>query len=225
MTGRQLGSAGRKWKAARLIAVGVLLVGAVFLTGLKAVELWQGDPFPVADPVAVAQRLDGQTQSIYDALQLPPTRLVPDWPGGGIEATVHDCHARGLGEALNDSPPEEPGTAAVHASWALADVPAAEAVEAMARARRTLTAAGWTVTSSTETPAEDASLRLRPPATADGVTVRAGVSVYPNGALAVFAVTECLRYPDGTAVDTEGRPRVPDVPTAPSALRSRSTPR
>ncbi|MER7708652.1 hypothetical protein ABTX81_37955 [Kitasatospora sp. NPDC097605] len=224
MTGRQLGSTGRKWKAARLSAAGVLLVGVVFLTGLKAVELWQGEPFPVADPVTVAQRLDGQTQTIYDALQLPSARLDPDWPGSGIEATVQSCYARGLGEALNDSPPPEPGTAAVHESWALEGVPAAEAVEAMARARRTLTAAGWEITSSSESPAEDADLYLRPPATGDGVTVRTGVRFYPSGVLEVFAISECLRYPGSTTVDSEGKPHVPGVPTAPSALRSEPAP-
>ncbi len=95
----------------------------------------------------------------------------------------------------------------------------------MARAQQTLTAAGWTVTSYDAASADDATLRLRPPATEDGVAVRAGVAVYPRGDLNVFAVSECVRYPGGTVVDSEGTPRVPDRPDAPSRLRPRPTPR
>ncbi|MFB7470033.1 hypothetical protein [Kitasatospora sp. NPDC056184] len=225
MTSRQLDVASsQKWRAARFGAAGVLVVGGMFLAGLKAIDLWRGETFPVADPVAVAQRLDAQTQTIYDALQLPQARLDPDWPGGGIEATIDNCHPRGLGNlssVLSDSPPNEPGTAAVNESWALEGVPATVAAEAMARAERTLTAAGWKAVSYAGAEAGDASLKLTPPAADDGVVVRAGVVAFPSGALEVYATTECLRYPDGTEADREGRPYVPGRPDAPSQLRSR----
>ncbi|MBP0448959.1 hypothetical protein J5Y04_05295 [Kitasatospora sp. RG8] len=46
---------GRGWKAALYVTVGVIAVGAVFLTGIKVIGVWTGTPFPSADPVAPAQ--------------------------------------------------------------------------------------------------------------------------------------------------------------------------
>ncbi|MFC5664940.1 hypothetical protein ACFP3U_18360 [Kitasatospora misakiensis] len=213
--------------AAGRIVVGVVLVAALVFSAVKAVDLWRGDPFPVADPVAVAQRLDAQTQAIYDALELPEAQLDPQWPGEGIEATIYNCHPRGLrnlNDVLSDSPPHEPGTADVHESWALAGVTPAAAVEAIGRARRTLAAAGWQVVSYRDDGVGEVALRLRPPATDDKVAVKAGVWTYPSGRLEVFAGAECLRYPDGTAVDDEGKPDVPGRADAPAQLRSRPAP-
>ncbi|WP_380282424.1 hypothetical protein [Kitasatospora purpeofusca] len=229
MTSDQQGGPARRWRAAALAAVGVGMAGALFLGGVKATELWQGEPFPVADPVAVAGRLDARTQAVYDALLLPDAPLNREWPSEGIEASIYDCHPRGLAhflDSISDSPPREPGTTAVHESWALAGVTHAQAVDAMARARQTLTAAGWKVTSYTDLSPDDVTLRLKPPQADDGVTdgVTDGVSValYPRGNLAVFAGTDCIRMPDTTPVDFEGRPDVPG-PSAPVQLRDRRT--
>ncbi|MFI9331305.1 hypothetical protein ACIGZJ_27685 [Kitasatospora sp. NPDC052868] len=187
---------------------------------MRFADLWRGEPFPSADPVAVAQRLDARTQTIYDGLRLPDAKLNPTWPGAGIKASIYDCHPRGLAnfpDTLADSPPREPGTAAVHESWALAGVTREQAVDAIARARRTLEAAGWK-TVSYDVSGGEASLRLEAPATQDKVAVRAGVVLYPNDNLEVFASAECVRYHEDTAVDDERPPDVPG-PSAPTQLR------
>ncbi|MFF2045449.1 hypothetical protein ACFVVX_34030 [Kitasatospora sp. NPDC058170] len=217
MSNDQSGGAGLR----RTLGVGVLVV-ALVLGGVWFNDLWRGQPFPTADPVAVAGRLDARTQAIYDGLQLPDAPLNPRWPMAGIEASIYDCHPRGLAnfpDTLADSPPREPGTAAVHESWALAGVTHAQAADATARARRTLEAAGWK-TVSYKVSGGDVALRLEAPGTKDKVAVRAGVVLYPNGNLEVFAAAECVRYPKSAAVDDEGRPDLPD-PSAPTQLRSR----
>ena len=38
-------------------------------------RFWNGHPYPVAAPAATACRLDGRTQAVYDAVDLPHAEL------------------------------------------------------------------------------------------------------------------------------------------------------
>ncbi|TYC70529.1 hypothetical protein [Streptomyces sp. CB01881] len=214
---------GRGRKAALYVTVGVIAVGAVFLAGVKVIGAWTGTPFPSADPAATARRLDAQTQEVYDALALPGAALNPQWPGGGTEANIYDCHPRGLAhfvDNLADTQPREPGTAVISTEWALAGVTRPQALDALRRAKQALVGKGWTVTSHDEA-VEDVTLRLAPPRDGDGVGHRVVVSLYPNGNLSVAAISECVRYPAGTRVTQEGAPYDLPDPVAPAQLRGR----
>ncbi len=208
-------------------AAGTLALGAVgYTTYEAAAQAWTGKPYPVADPAAVAKHLDARTQTVHDALALPPEAT----PAGvrhqddGITARIYGvCSARGLShllESMNDTGADQPRTAAIRAQFTLAGVARPQWEEAVGRARQTLTAQGWTVTSSDES-APVPSLTLKPPATGPGsLAETASLRFDPvDHTLAVAATTECARYPDDTPVDSEGRPA--DLPTATAPTPSR----
>ncbi|MFF9277584.1 hypothetical protein [Streptomyces griseosporeus] len=169
--------------------------------------------YPLADPVATATRLDGYTQTAYDALGLTGAALDDAWPGGGLEAEGWNCYSRDLGDQLSDSPPSEPGVVRVSDEWAVKGVSHARAVAALRRARGELAARGWKVTDFDDTP-QRLRLRLKPPGSDDKVSVEE----YPGGRLQVGAYADCARYPEGTALDAQGDPEVPEQ-RAPVQLR------
>lgn len=196
------------WKAA---AVGLLVTGSV-----GCGRLWAGEPYPVADPVTTASRLDGYTQTTYDALDLPNAELDTDWPGAGAEARGDSCHYRGLrhlDKQISDSPPGMPGVVSVHTEWALKGVPEVEALSAMRRAREELTRRGWRVTDSMNKPYWH-YLVLKPSGSDDEVRIW----TYPHGRLEVAAYSDCARYPTGTRLDPLDAPVLPQQ-VAPTQLR------
>ncbi|MFI2369357.1 hypothetical protein [Streptomyces sp. NPDC018833] len=199
-----------------LVASSAVLVVAVAV-GLAqwAERLWEGDPYPVEDPSATALRLDGHTQSLYDALGLPDAELDPDWPGGGQEASS-SCNYRGLkhfSKQLNDTPPSMPGVVKVSSEWALKGVSWGQAQTALRRAREQLTEHGWKVTTY-ESVNHAIQLRTQPPGTDDTVWVEA----YPRDRLGVVAYSECARYPSGTPMNGWNEPELP-AQGAPTQLR------
>lgn len=190
----------------------------VVVAGRWLNRAWNGTPFPVADPAATAQRLDGHTQDVYDALGLQRAELDDRWPGGGVSADPYnsDCLPRGLrnfGSGLSDSPTPEPRTTAVYENWALKGVSRQHAVEALGHARKALTARGWRVTSY-ENSRYDLRLSLTPRGTSDTVSITA----YPAHRLQVAAGAPCARYPSKTPLDTGEQPEVPQA-QSPRQLR------
>ena len=149
------------------------------------VRLWNGKPYPVADPATTATRLDGYTQAVYDALDLPNAQLATDWPGGGLEADGYGCYYRGLShlsEQLSDSPGSPPGCGQRQRRLGAEGRLRAQAVSALQRARKELTWRGWEVTGY-----ENSRFRLRlvlkPPAGDGAVSIEA----YPAKRLEVAA--------------------------------------
>ncbi|WBO65375.1 hypothetical protein [Streptomyces camelliae] len=195
----------------KIAAVSAVLLAVAAVAGCT--RLWDGEPYPVADPVATATRLDGYTQAVYDALDLPDAELEP---GGSPEADGYGCSYRGLrhlDEELSDSPGSPPGVVDVSSGWALKGVSRAEAVSAMQRARAELTRQGWKV-AGYENSRSWLRLSLKPVNGEDTVSVEA----YPGDRLQVAAYAECARYPSGTQMNELGEPVLPPQ-VAPVQLR------
>ncbi|MGW4895048.1 hypothetical protein ACWEQL_22670 [Kitasatospora sp. NPDC004240] len=208
----------RARKARAWTAGAVVVAAAAGFGAYRVAERWH-DPYPVAHPVATAQRLDARTQAVYDALALPQARLDSEGPRKVLYSGVNDCHPRGLAYAfdLRAQPPGEERTVTINESWALAGVGRPQALEAMQRARRTLTAAGWSVTSFADNEVE-LTLRMTPPATAPGVSEKIVVTHTPGDRLAVSAHAGCAKMPDNVGTNQWGEPALP-TPTAPAQLR------
>ncbi|MFE3503211.1 hypothetical protein [Kitasatospora sp. NPDC059160] len=235
---KRAGTDGRGGRRAVRVALvttvaGAAVLGTVGYRGAVTVaeevpRVWSGEPYPVADPAAVAAHLDARTQAVYDALALPPGVALAPVPVGddGISAKVQGvCHARGLEhllESMNDGGADQPRTAVLAARFTLAGVGATQGTEALGRARRTLTAQGWTVVSADES-APVPSLSLAPPADGPGALAEGASLRYDPVArtLTVGAGAECSRFTDGTAVDGAGQPTGLPTPTAPKQLRAR----
>lgn len=200
----------------------ILIASAAVLAAAGAVglarwaeRLWEGDPYLVEDPSATALRLDGHTQSVYDALGLPDAELDPDWPGGGQEAHS-SCSYRGLkhfSKQLQDTPPNMPGVVNVSSEWALKGVSSGQAMTALRRARKQLREHGWKVTTY-ESVNHAIHLRMQPPGTDDMVWAE----THPRDRLGVAAHSECARYPSGTPVNEWDEPELP-AQGAPAQLR------
>ncbi|MFF3915196.1 hypothetical protein ACFYZB_17165 [Streptomyces sp. NPDC001852] len=187
----------------------VTLAGtAVLSVGLVRIgqRVWEGTPFPVADPAVTAQRLDRHTWQAYDALDLPQATLDTEW-GGGREAEAYGCEYRGLshlGDELSDSPPNVPGVVSVSTEWALKGVTEDAGQAALRRARGALRRQGWRVTTYTSL---DHSISLSATPPHSDATVR--LDTYPRGRLAVSASAGCVRCPKGTPVDATGDVTLP----------------
>ncbi|WP_157868680.1 hypothetical protein [Streptomyces caatingaensis] len=201
-----------------LAGAAALVMGVVsFARWAKTV--WEGDPYPLARPAATATRLDGHTQSVYDALGLPRARLDDDWAGRGVEAEGYACPRQGLRhlpDNLNDNPPAAPHVVDVREEWALKDVPRAEAGPALERVRQRLTRQGWKVTKfDAATPGHELWLTLDHPATGDTLQIQTN----PGNRLMISAHAACARYPSDTDLDSSGRPALP-THRAPAQLRT-----
>ncbi|MFJ8470981.1 hypothetical protein [Kitasatospora sp. NPDC094011] len=210
-------------------AVAAVVLGTV---GGEAVAegwtgVWDGEPYPVADPAAVAAHLDARTQSVYDALALPPGVTLAAEPGAddGITARIYGvCRPRGLAHALenlNDGGADQPRTAVLGARFTLAGVGADQWTEALGRVRRTLAGQGWTV-DAVDDSGRGPRLTLTPPATGPGALAEtASVSFDPvDHILVVAARTECASYPDSTPADVLGMPIGLPTATAPKQLHA-----
>ncbi|WP_344961480.1 hypothetical protein, partial [Streptomyces thioluteus] len=174
-----------------LVGVGALIAGVLAFVQW-AEPFWEGEPYPVARPAATAERLDGHTQSVYDALGLRRARLDDKWPGQGLEAKGSACHRRGLQHRLdefNDTPPSEPHVVDMRESWALKGVSRAQAKPALERVRQKLTRQGWKVTLS-EDSQYGLQLSLKHPGTGDVLSM----GTYPEDRLDVSAHAACARY-------------------------------
>ncbi|MFD0415583.1 hypothetical protein [Streptomyces sp. NPDC127108] len=206
-------------KAVRVTTAGLGIAAA--LAGLVGLArwfegVWEGEPYPVADPAATSRHLDERSQAVYDALALPDARLDTKRSGPRAYTDAYTCDRRGLrtlSDALDPSPPSEPHVVSVTYDWTLRDVPRARAVTALAHARRELTRQGWKVAEH-QNDRYGLELSMRPPR--DGTSV--AITAYPGGRLEVSAYAGCARYPEGTPMDIDGEPELAAM-RAPVQLR------
>ncbi|MFF2143696.1 hypothetical protein [Kitasatospora sp. NPDC058190] len=211
----------RRRKAAILLT-GLALSATVVLGAVALGGAFEGKPYPVADPAATAEHLNDRVLAAYDALSLPEAPVLNPQRSLGVRADVYRCHRRGLGgflDNLSDSPPPEPRTAAINAGFTVTGLTHPQAVDAALRARRTLTGRGWEVVSYEEF--DGLRLKLKPPNVGPGSVSGTVLVTYYDGSgfLEVSALAECVRYPSGTPVDSEGEPEHLPSLTLPAQVR------
>ncbi|MFJ9846788.1 hypothetical protein ACIRYZ_41430 [Kitasatospora sp. NPDC101155] len=211
----------RRRKAAILLT-GLALSATVVLGAVALGRAVEGEPYPVADPAATAEHLNGRVLAAYDALSLPEAPVLNPELSLGVKADVYRCHGRGLGsflDNLSDSPPSEPRTAAIGAGFTVTGLTHPQAVEAALRARRTLTGQGWKVVSYEEF--DGLRLNLKPPNVGPGSVSGTVLVAYHDGSgfLEVSAFAECVRYPSDTPVDFEGKPEHLPALALPAQIR------
>ncbi|WP_328945895.1 hypothetical protein OG259_35110 [Streptomyces sp. NBC_00250] len=159
-----------------LIAVGLILAGF---------SVWNGPPYPAADPDAVAGRLKAEAQRVYDEAALPGGA-----DGVGSRVETGSCSYRGLrGFAHIDS--GRPDVRSFGLSWSVTDVPEAAARAAQARTRLRLERDGWKLVSEN---ISDLGFRFEHPGTGDKVDVD---WYEPTGTFALSTHAPCGKLPDG----------------------------
>lgn len=199
-----------------LVLVLALAFGLAEVLGLawSANRVWNGAPYPVADPAATARRLDGHTQAVYDVLGLPDAELDTN-PYDVGQTAGENCGYPGLGHVsaqLNGS--HVPGVVTVSSSWRLRGVTRAQADSALARSRQALAGKGWQVTEYRNIHDRVIGVEAQPPGSGD----RVHISAFPGDRFEVTAHAECARYPSKTSLDETGVPTLP-AQQAPARLR------
>ncbi|MEU0272842.1 hypothetical protein [Streptomyces sp. NPDC006307] len=124
-----------------LAAVGALALLAVGVdAGAKKVsELWNGKPYPSADPAAVARLLQERSQWAYDGLGLPPATA------GAVHSSGMDtgaCYYRGL-RGFGHIDDARLDVVDFSLRWEVPGTPENTAREAEQRLRQRLEDAGW----------------------------------------------------------------------------------
>ncbi|MFJ5073799.1 hypothetical protein ACIP8Z_04190 [Streptomyces sp. NPDC088553] len=158
-----------------LIAVGLVAAGHY---------LWNGPPYPKADPDAVAARLKARAQRVYDEAALAGT------PGVESRVETRPCSYRGLrGFAHIDGGRLDVRT--FELMWQVTDVPRATARSAQARTRLRLERDGWKLLSEN---VSDLGFRFEHPGTGDTVDVD---WYEPTGTFALRTFSSCGELPDG----------------------------
>ncbi|WP_158828001.1 hypothetical protein [Streptomyces sp. NRRL S-118] len=113
-----------------------LLVAAV----VAARAVWNGTPYPSADPDAVAQRLKARSDEVYDSFALPAT-----YAASGGRVSTGACYYRGLrGIAHIDEARSDVRSFGLR--WSIPGVPEATARDAQRRVRQRLAQEGWKLT-------------------------------------------------------------------------------
>ncbi|SDM58617.1 hypothetical protein [Streptomyces wuyuanensis] len=102
--------------------------------------VWNGTPYPSADPDAVARRLKDQSDRVHDDFALPGKHAASSGRVG-----TGACYHRGLrGIAHIDEARSD--VRSFDLDWSVPDVPEATAREAQQRVRRRLLQQGWKLT-------------------------------------------------------------------------------
>ncbi|HET6855611.1 MAG TPA: hypothetical protein VFH94_00745 [Streptomyces sp.] len=169
-----------------------LLVAALLTAGaLSAAFVWNGSPYPAADPDLVAQRLKNRSEDVRDHFALPGTYRVDS----GVVATG-SCYYRGL-RSIAHIDSARPDVRSFGLDWSIPDVPEATARAAQLRVRRQLAERGWKLTH--EGDRSDATFRalgfrFADPRSGDQVDVDWNDS---TTTLFISVYAECGKVPDG----------------------------
>ncbi|MEU7406729.1 hypothetical protein [Streptomyces sp. NPDC044948] len=112
---------------------GLALVALSFATR----SLWNGVPYPSADPGMVAQRLKDQSDAVYEGFALPE-----EYPAKSGRIDTGACYYRGLESIAHIDKPRR-DVRSFGLDWSVPDVPESTARDAQWRVRRLLAARGW----------------------------------------------------------------------------------
>ncbi|MFD7091030.1 hypothetical protein ACFV94_24985 [Streptomyces sp. NPDC059896] len=124
-----------------LYAVTGLMMAALLATAVVAGNVvWNGTPYPSADPDTVAQRLKARSDDLYDDFALPEK-----YAAGAGRIDTGACYYRGLRSIahIDEARSDVRGFAL---DWSVPDVPEATAQDAQRRLRQRLVRKGWNLT-------------------------------------------------------------------------------
>ncbi|MFD0417962.1 hypothetical protein [Streptomyces sp. NPDC127108] len=168
------------------LALVTLTVGAV----VAGNSVWNGAPYPSADPDAVAQRLKVRSDGIYDDFALPG-KYVADAGRVGTGA----CYYRGLrGIAHIDQARGDVRSFGL--DWSVPDIPEAAARDAQQRVRQRLIQQGWKLTQDrdrTGTTFRKLGFRFENPDSGDQIDVEWNIS---TTTLFINVYAPCGKVPD-----------------------------
>ncbi|MFE9480405.1 hypothetical protein ACFYNM_17595 [Streptomyces spororaveus] len=158
-------------------------VVCLLATGWGAYRLWNGEPYPDADPQAVATRLGAQAERVRDDLAVPvPADALPG------RADTGACSYRGL-RSVAHIDESRPDVRSFSLAWQTTGVPEETARAAERRVRLRLARQGWRLTAEN---ISDMGFRYEDPGTGD----RVDVDWYePTGTLAARVHAPCGKVP------------------------------
>ncbi|MFD7975556.1 hypothetical protein [Streptomyces sp. NPDC059071] len=159
---------------------GLLVVGA----GIAGEWLWNGTPYPAADPDRVAARLKAQAQRVYAEAALPGEAD----PYSRVETGT--CYYRGLRSFAHIDQGRR-DVRSFELSWQVSGVAEGTARAAQERTRRRLERDGWKLTSED---ISDRGFRFEHPGTGDKVDVD---WYEPTGTYVMSTYAPCGELPDG----------------------------
>ncbi|CAL9495222.1 hypothetical protein [Streptomyces sp. enrichment culture] len=163
-------------------AAGLVLAGAT----VAVRSLWEGTPYPAADPGRVAARLKAHAQQVHTEAALP------QGPAAPARVLTGTCAYRGL-KALAHIDRDRTDVHSFHLDWRVTDVPEAVARRAQEPTRRRLERDGWEVELRDDSRV-GFGFRFRHPGTGEAVDVH---WYRPTGTYAVSAYAPCGKVPDG----------------------------
>ncbi|MFF6776733.1 hypothetical protein ACFY8W_24740 [Streptomyces sp. NPDC012637] len=159
---------------------GLLVVGA----GIAGEWLWNGTPYPAADPDRVAARLKAQAQRAYAEAALPGDPK----PYSRVETGT--CYYRGLRSFAHIDQGRR-GVRSFRLSWRVTGVAEDTARTAQERTRLRLERDGWKLTSEN---VSDRGFRFEHPETGDKVDVD---WYEPTGTYVMSTYAPCGELPEG----------------------------
>ncbi|WP_405615532.1 hypothetical protein OG292_20605 [Streptomyces sp. NBC_01511] len=126
--------------AAAGLAVIPLSVAAA-AAGNLASEMWNGPPYPSADPDTVAQRLKDRSDAVYEGFALPEK-----YPADSGSVETGACYHQGM-KSFTHIDEARSDVVSFGLRWSVPDVPEATARDAQQRVRQQLVKQGWRLTS------------------------------------------------------------------------------
>ncbi|MGA5001429.1 hypothetical protein [Streptomyces arboris] len=187
-------------------------IGIAVLLGVAAlVWLWNGPPYPAADPDRVAGRLKAEAGQAYDEAALPGRPEV-----GPARVETSACYYQGL-RGLAHIDQSRPDVRGFGLDWRATGVPEDAARRGQERTRARLEREGWTAVGTGD---DERGFRFRQP-TGEGddediVDVR---WYHETGTYSVSVYADCGKLPDGFDEydwpEGEWDPGVPSTPPAP----------
>ena len=154
-------------------------------------SVWNGAPYPSADPDAVAQRLKDQSDGVYDGFALPEKYAAAS---GRVDTGA--CYYRGLrGIAHIDEARSDVRSFGL--DWSVPDVPEATARDAQRRVRQRLGKQGWKLTHEGDRVGatfRELGFRFENPEGGDQVDVQWSDS---TTTLFISVYAPCVQVPDG----------------------------
>lgn len=119
---------------------GLVMVALPVVAVVAGYVVWNGAPYPSADPDTVAQRLKARSDEVYDGFALPE-----EYAAGSGRIDTGACYYRGL-RSINHIDEARSDVRSFGLEWSVPDVPEATARDAQRRVRQQLVQKGWKLT-------------------------------------------------------------------------------